>query len=528
MTDVSSLFAFSSIGKIWNLDKIISKSTIQGKQCVAICGRYQFIFRPDVSNYAPITEQNKSMYIRKFFKVFFLQVFYKIQMQITAKRVKFHPNNVNPVPDPINRVYFLVTFIDDSMVFKTVLAGDTECELETITIPFILDGSKKIGEGSYGCLHSPSLVCKEDQVSGFYSGKVSKILSKIHMLEEMEQYKLIDLIDPDYKYHPSAISCTPKIDTYMLNSVGKCKKGPEMYNSLGDYKLIIMDNGGHDLVKVCNDTQWTELTVRDFYVDALSLFEAVLMFGKSLFVHQDIKPANVVYNTSTRKMKVIDFGLSDTMENIYNRIDNEDYESLAIFHYNFPPELFIFRKKPYAYNRTTDHLKFERLLHSIIKFNNINDEPSRQAFYADSEAHFNEYAMKQDTLDDDDVMESIVTIDSYALGITLQYMMNTVPRFAGFTSFYNSLNKIITSLLCMNVRQRMDIDTAIIRYKAAIALLSAHGDRDAEAEERRAITDRKSAEFARWAEQHQTGAGRTRRRRKLTTTRKGARRRKYK
>ena len=96
----------------------------------------------------------------------------------------------------------------------------------------------------------------------------------------MAQYAQIDKIDPDNKYHISAISCTPKGGTYLQHSIGKCNTLSRYEKK---YKLIVMDNGGDDLYRLCANKNrvWTEEEVCRMYVDALSLFKAVRLVKAS-------------------------------------------------------------------------------------------------------------------------------------------------------------------------------------------------------------------------------------------------------
>ena len=474
--DLRFLFSFVTIAEVWNVDKIISESIIHGtKQCIFDSEYYQFTFRPSVDN-VPFTKENKTIYLTAFFDSFLSNVFKKIQNEINDTGIRLLSGTI---PNIIDHVAFLITFTNNSMVHRSFIIGtESKCELETVTVPFLdkrtlLPGSKKIGEGTYGCLHNPSLICEEKQVRNFYSGKVSKILSDKHMREEMAQYKIIDAIDPDNQYHPSAVSCTPKIDQYLHHSVGKCRLGTHIRDHIDDYKLIVMDHAGDDLLHLCADKSrlWSALDIRNLFIDSYNLFEAVNMFRQEGFVHQDIKPANIVYNISTRTMKLIDFGLSDTADAIFQKIENQNYKKMTIFHYNFPPELFLFRKKPYTYN-DTDNLKFHGLLSTILNYNYMNDMPSRLSFIVDSKKKFQEL---KDSITKLDVAESIDTFDSYALGITFQFLYHTLPRFDAFAAFYHALQELISSLICMNVHKRMRIDVAIVEYTRILDLIPLYG-----------------------------------------------------
>ena len=60
---------------------------------------------------------------------------------------------------------------------------ETEIETETETPKFFR-------EGTYGCVHKPSLKCKDKTIISKYNDKISKIMTKKNALEEMQSYKI--------------------------------------------------------------------------------------------------------------------------------------------------------------------------------------------------------------------------------------------------------------------------------------------------------------------------------------------------
>lgn len=205
------------------------------------------------------------------------------------------------------------------------------------------------------------------------------------------------------------------------------------------------------------------------YVDALSLFKAVRLFGAHRFIHHDIKPQNIVYNASKREMKLIDFGFSDNAKTIFNKIKSGDYQMLTIFHYNFPPELFLLQNSPnrYKYNKATDDSQFRQLL-STIANGHMHNDASALAFVANSTLHFQNVINHAEPVN---AIESIRTIDSYGLGITMHYMYNKLPKFIGLELFYAELNVLIANLMCMDLRMRLLINVATLQYEQILLLL---------------------------------------------------------
>ena len=80
----------------------------------------------------------------------------------------------------------------------------------------------KIGEGTYGCVHKPSLKCKNKQIS--YEGKISKIMRASAAFKEMKEYSTINSIDADKKfYQGEPIECDPVDNEEARREIDACR-----------------------------------------------------------------------------------------------------------------------------------------------------------------------------------------------------------------------------------------------------------------------------------------------------------------
>jgi hypothetical protein len=112
--------------------------------------------------------------------------------------------------------------------------------------------SKVIGEGSYGCVHKPSLHCSHPPNTDFsYKNYVSKIMETDYAKEELDEFLVIGKIDPTDEYHlGEPILCKPELDNKMaLKSIEKCKEVEilDVKRAPDKYSLLIMRYGGPDL-----------------------------------------------------------------------------------------------------------------------------------------------------------------------------------------------------------------------------------------------------------------------------------------
>ena len=141
-----------------------------------------------------------------------------------------------------------------------------------------------IGQGSYGCVHKPSLKCKDNKIISNYNDKISKIMKDEHAQTEMQEYVGINKIDPDNKYHLKPEKCVPDDSYEMKESVMKCKLGKDIIKENNKYKLIVMKYGGPDLKqffkKPMEDTPKNRERISDFWIEAIDLFKAVKLFIK--------------------------------------------------------------------------------------------------------------------------------------------------------------------------------------------------------------------------------------------------------
>ena len=193
-----------------------------------------------------------------------------------------------------------------------------------------------IGEGSYGCIHRPSLVCGDVNVKS-YRNRVSKVLLEKNAQKEFDEYETISRMDPHKKYHlGTPIMCKPKKIKYNTDALHKC----ETKYLQDNVALLVMKDGGKSIDECTKEIIMKSRQhpaaaieeIKDILRSLRVLFEGLGEFENQNILHCDLKPQNVVYDSTKKKSYFIDFGL---MQSSLDFLNNPDGSSRTV-HWSFP------------------------------------------------------------------------------------------------------------------------------------------------------------------------------------------------
>jgi serine/threonine protein kinase len=324
-----------------------------------------------------------------------------------------------------------------------------------------------IGEGSYGCVHKPSLHCLNTNSNQDinYKNYVSKIMKTEHAEKELKEFVVIGSYDETNEFHLGMpILCQPELDDKIINNeISKCKyiNFKEVKKDPNDYKILLLKFGGPDLKKLCNSQLKTylkknaKLKTDKFWLEVHHLLKGIKFFKDNGIVHNDIKPQNILFNMKTNKLMFIDFGLTRSKEEIVSLSKKSD-NFLGIYHWSYPFDCGLMNKKNWtAYKNLTKSKKtaYKNQLYKMIinnskkntydisiknptSFNslfayiNTNEEPFNDATKYDYiEQFFKGYNNLILTNSYDNMLDQTIdSIDVYGLGFTLQYILNCFYR----------------------------------------------------------------------------------------------------
>ena len=217
--------------------------------------------------------------------------------------------------------------------------------------------SKVVGEGTYGCVLKPPILCDEttNLVKQDYVNKISKIMSREHAINERDEYSAINNIEGLDKYAITGPTlCKPLLNNKFDVSVKKCKTSivkNTFKRDKNDLRMLLLEDGGINIydhiTKVFVLQSLDEKKV--FLTSLIKLFDGLLFFQSNEIMHRDIKLANMVYNVNNGRAKYIDFGLMSNFKRFAKRC-NDNSERLGISHSYYAPENSCSNK--YSFNST--------------------------------------------------------------------------------------------------------------------------------------------------------------------------------
>lgn len=353
--------------------------------------------------------------------------------------------------------------------------------------------SKYVNNGTYGCVLKPAVSCSEN-TSLHDANTVSKVF-KMHEFADAELsiYKtIVEKLDPDNKFTVKLEgSCKIKKKRFEKNELYQCRNLDK--NSIPDeLSQIIYEYGGIDL-----DIAVRQCTFQELFIGIQRVFNGIRVLYSQEYVHNDIKPPNIVYNTTTKKMSIIDFGLIQKFKDVYS---NENDYFLNYRYSYFPPEYttcsYYFQKK--NMNNWKDDVQSNKIpyMNNIIEYNRLFIRPIDEDIQNNYSAYpvfikaWNELkdcgkdkfaSFLRSSISHRDFQKYISgftdKIDVYMLGITLLelfylselYLMNDIP---GNIDFYVNVLKLVRKMIEMDPRKRIHPNVAYREYRKILKEIS--------------------------------------------------------
>ena len=362
------------------------------------------------------------------------------------------------------------------------------------------EGGKILGTGGFGCVINSKIKCK-NKIKLKYRNNVTKIMNKYDAMDEYNENKIIELIDPENEF--TLNGKTTACNIHMTQTKGEGKKdikkciqylrsidkvlyskdvlGVMMENggfSLEDY-VVNMDNIGDNLRKFLINTN-NRLTV---LTSMRRLFLGIKILNDKGYYHYDIKLPNILYNKDTNEFNLIDFGLM-------TKIGTEQKISGHYSMYNMPPSNYsiqlITNEEPtkigfdnyFGKGYTKKYFKnIFKLLEIYIPeklktFNHRSYGDTKQnkpSFYNIFKIGFTDYI--QNTSFEDINYNYDKTVDVYALGLALLPFIDIMPNIKD-DPYKKELVNILYKMINMNDKKRINQKQSLKLYDKYLKTLN--------------------------------------------------------
>jgi serine/threonine protein kinase len=342
-----------------------------------------------------------------------------------------------------------------------------------------MSNPKRVGEGSYGCVHNPPLKCR-DKLYNPDPTKVSKILTKKNANNELKEFKLIQKADKKEDFHlGKPTSCFPDNNAENQTAINQCRR----FNSfeIEKYKLLLLKNGGADLSQI--EDKFKKLTVNTvnrrklehFWLDMSRILYGSKVLMDNGVVHHDLKQQNIVYNEDTGHVNFIDFGLMMTTKEMLQKAEGSRYPFGE--HWSFPPDILFYNYVDY--NKLTSRTGKDRsnilreawrkylIAFAIISDNlmDINEELS-DGHIRMVTAFLKTYKnlINIDELYKMFINKSFETFDNYSIGFSLFSLLKATKNLID-DKLFNDLRLLFLSMMTFDVFERPSPSQVVDKYE---------------------------------------------------------------
>lgn len=347
-----------------------------------------------------------------------------------------------------------------------------------------------IGEGSYGCVHKPSLLCKNTPKTLTYKNKISKYILKKNANTEMKEYNTIHKADPNkYLYLGKPKKCS--IDNTPSNrlAIKRCRRY-DVQKYLTDYLILVMEDGGLNLADFANefskrpDTPENRNKIELFLIEAQRILYGLTVFLEKDLVHHDLKAQNIVYNEEKNRINFIDFGLMTSRQGLIES-SKKSKNTNAIEHWSYPFELTYLNKRNFEIMCSMSNADKLHMVQSIARSLEKSDSNHYKNFFysimpnAPAEAVAeNIKIFMSDFLDflleikennyDDFLNKSINTIDTFGVGIAFVYVLAKCVKFME-PELIEALNDIFAFMMCAHLPSRTEPTEVLHKYEEVMS-----------------------------------------------------------
>lgn len=345
-------------------------------------------------------------------------------------------------------------------------------------------GVDVIGEGTFGCAHKPSMICRDKTHRN--ANEISKLMTSANAAKELNEFALIDSADKEKQFYlGKPRKCEVARILSNIRSIRKCPSGRFEPEKIDNYSLLVMNYGGKDLDIFGEEVAtWTKTkehvdAIELFWLEVVRLFYGLKVLHDNNVVHHDIKQQNIVYDQATNRVNLIDFGFMEkrsvrisTAKRSANWLGNKN-------HWSFPLEAVYWNKDIYmlaasargkskkAYREFAESVADNcgYFFTSVIHFNANKSKIDKVAAVGTRNAFSNVLEFEPtDESYDRFIEKSIDSVDTYGLGIALMFVLHRSKHLLS-DEFYKNVMNIGVNMLEGRIFIRSTPEQLLAQYE---------------------------------------------------------------
>ena len=345
-------------------------------------------------------------------------------------------------------------------------------------------GANVIGEGTFGCAHKPSMMCRDKTHRN--ANEISKLMTSVNAIKELKEFALIDAADKEKQFYlGKPRKCEVARILSNIRSIRNCPSGRFEPEKIDNYSLLVMNYGGKDLDIFGEEVAtWTKTkehvdAIELFWLEVVRLFYGLKVLHDNNVLHHDIKQQNIVYDQATNRVNLIDFGF---MEKKSTRIYASKIEANWLgnkHHWSFPLEAVYWNKDIYmlaasargkskkAYREFAESVADNcgYFFTSVIHFNANKSKIDKVAAVGTRNAFSNVLEFEPtDESYDRFIDKSIDSVDTYGLGIALMFVLHRSKHLLS-AEFYKNVMNIGVNMLEGRVFLRSTPEQLLAQYE---------------------------------------------------------------
>jgi serine/threonine protein kinase len=198
-----------------------------------------------------------------------------------------------------------------------------------------------------------------------------------------------------------------------------------------------------------------------------------------------MKPQNIVYNTKTNRMNIIDFGLAVSLKNKLSEIEKST-NGMALYHWSYPFEFYFLNKNRYEDFAKLSNKEKSGYYQSVLReLANKPDSDTARAFktfysftidddtesqeFKDHMAGFYQTLSAELTMKNykNFITKSIDSVDVYGLGITLLYILKNTQHLLKDQLHYD-LRNLGNSMINAQLSNRISSNASLSAYETIL------------------------------------------------------------